>query len=88
MASFTNQRRKKMANFGVVVNGIVENIVVADSKELAEMATGKPCFEYTAEKPAFVGLGHDGKEFEQPEIVSIIFEEPITSEETILEIEE
>ena len=78
--NFTSQRRKQVPNFGVVVNGIVENIVVADSKEMAEMATGKPCFEYTADKPAFLGLGHDGKEFEQPE--------PIIFEELILEIEE
>ena len=40
-----------MANYAVVDNEIVINVIVADSKEVAEEITGKTCIEYTDEAP-------------------------------------
>lgn len=44
-----------MANYAVTENGLVENVIVADSKEIAEELTGKECIEYTNENP--IGIG-------------------------------
>lgn len=55
-------------NFAVIVNGIVENIIVAESKETAETVTGKTCVKYTSNNPAHIGLSYDGSTFEQPPI--------------------
>ena len=38
-----------MANFAVIENNNVLNIIVADSKAIAEQVTGKTCIEYTVE---------------------------------------
>ena len=38
-----------MFNFAVMNSNIVENIILADSKEIAEQATNKVCLEYTNE---------------------------------------
>jgi len=55
-----------MSNFAVIENGKVLNTIVAESKAIAEEATGKTCVEYTNENPACIGLGYDGTTFEQP----------------------
>lgn len=56
-----------MANFAVIENGIVENIIVCESKELAEQLTEKICIEYNDENPAYRGYGWDEiNGFEQP----------------------
>jgi hypothetical protein len=55
-----------MSNFAVVEDGIVLNIIVAESKEIAESLVGKTCIEYTDENVAFIGLGWDGTRFENP----------------------
>ena len=60
-----------MANFAVIENGIVTNIIVANTKQVAETATGKTCVEYIDSNPAVIGLGYDGITFEQPEVVFI-----------------
>jgi hypothetical protein len=65
-----------MANFAVIKDGKVENLIVSESKDVAEEATGLTCVEYTDVNPAFIGLGYDGTTFEQP-----IVEEP--EEETV-----
>ena len=59
-----------MANFAIVTTGIVENTIIADSKELAETLTGKTCIEYFDENPASIGYGFnsDTNIFEQPPI--------------------
>lgn len=59
--------------FAVIKNEKVENIIVAESKEVAEEVTGLLCVEYTDENPAHIGLGWDGSTFEQP----LIIEEPV-----------
>jgi hypothetical protein len=55
-----------MANFAVIKDGRVENVIVCESKALAEEVTGLTCVEYTSENPVFVGLGYDGTTFEHP----------------------
>ena len=61
-------------NFAVMSNNTVINLIVADSKEIAEEATKKICIEYTTDNPAHVGLSYDGTTFEQP--VALVVEEP------------
>ena len=53
-------------NFAVMSNNTVTNLIVADSKKIAEEATGLICIEYTSDNPAHIGLGYDGTTFEQP----------------------
>lgn len=61
-------------NFAVISESMVTNIIVADSKEIAEAVTGKTCVEYTSDNPAHIGLSYDGITFEQPPLV--VVEEP------------
>jgi hypothetical protein len=48
-----------MFNFAVMNSNIVENIILADSKEIAEQVTNKICIEYTNENPAGIGYTYD-----------------------------
>ena len=45
---------------------LVADIIIADSKEIAEAVSNLPCVEYTNENPAIIGLKYDGTTFEQP----------------------
>ena len=59
-----------MANFAVINSGKVSNIIVADTKEIAEEVTRQLCVEYSDETPAHIGLGWDEVTgFEQPGIL-------------------
>jgi hypothetical protein len=55
-----------MADFAVIKDGQVINVIVCESKALAEEVTGNTCVEYTSENPAFIGLGYNGTNFEHP----------------------
>lgn len=44
-----------MANYAVLENENIINIIIADSKEIAEEITGKVCIEYTDTDPVGVG---------------------------------
>ena len=57
-----------MANYAVIKDGIVSNIIVADTKEIAETVTGLTCIEYTNENPAVIGWTYDGTNFSAPVI--------------------
>ena len=57
-----------MANFAVIENNKVINIIIADTLEIAEFVSGKTCVSYTDANPAHIGLGYNGTTFEQPEI--------------------
>lgn len=57
-----------MGNFAVIEDGIVTNLIVSDSKEVAESLTGKTCIEYFANNPAHIGLSYTNDIFEQPAI--------------------
>jgi hypothetical protein len=48
-----------MANYAVIEDGLVTNIVVADSQAIAEELTGFGCAEYTDENPIGIGWAWD-----------------------------
>lgn len=56
-----------MKNFAVIENGVVINVIVADSLDVAEAVTEKQCVEYTTENPAGIGWTYDGTTFVAPE---------------------
>lgn len=55
-----------MATFAVLNENTVSNIIVADTKEIAEAVTGLPCAEYTESNPAAIGYLFDGEKFVEP----------------------
>jgi hypothetical protein len=56
-----------MANFAVIKDNKVENVIVADSKAIAEEVTGLTCIEYTTDTHTpHIGLGYADGVFEQP----------------------
>ena len=55
-----------MATFAVLNGNIVENIIVADTKEVAELVSRLTCVEYTSENPAVIGGTYDGSTFTNP----------------------
>jgi len=55
-----------MANYAVIQNNKVVNIIVCDSKEIAEQITNLTCIEYTEENNAGVGDTWDGTNFIAP----------------------
>ena len=56
-----------MANYAVIKNGVVDNVIVADTKEIAETVTGLTCIEYENILGApGVGWTYDGAEFTAP----------------------
>ena len=56
-----------MANYCVIKDGKVDNVIVADSKEIAEQVTQLVCVEIPFE-PGAPGIGwtYDGAEFTAP----------------------
>jgi hypothetical protein len=56
-----------MANYAVIKDGIVTNVIVAESKEIAESVTGLTCVEIQQE-PGSPGIGwsYDGTDFTAP----------------------
>jgi len=60
-----------MTNYAVLNNNTVTNVIVADTKEIAETVTGLTCVEYTDENPAGIGYTYDGENFIAP-----VVEEP------------
>ena len=57
-----------MSIFAVIDEGVVTNIIVADTKEIAEEATGKTCVESTESNTAYIGLGYSKGKFEKPAV--------------------
>jgi len=55
-----------MANYAVIQNDKVVNVIVCDSKEIAEQVTNLTCIEYTEENPAGIGWTYDGTSFINP----------------------
>jgi len=49
-------------NFAVMSGNTVSNVIVADSKENAELATNSTCVEYTEESPAGIGYSYNEAE--------------------------
>jgi len=61
--------------FAVIENNIVTNVIIAESKEIAELVTELTCIEYTIENPACIGWGWDGTNFIAPVVEEIPVEE-------------
>ena len=57
-----------MSNYAVIENNAIMNVIVADSKEIAEQVTGKLCIELP-EIGFGVGNTWDGEKFVKPEII-------------------
>ena len=57
------ERKKKMAEFAVIVNNTVVNMIVAESKEIAEQATFTTCIETNPEMCIKIGMQWDGSSF-------------------------
>ena len=57
-----------MATFAVINDNTVENVIVADTKEIAEQVTGKECLEYTDSNPAGIGWTYADGVFTAPVI--------------------
>lgn len=79
-----------MATFAVMSRNLVSNIIVADSKEIAEQVTGLACIEYTQENPAGIGWTYDGINFTPPTVETIldtveVIEEPVIEEQPAVE---
>lgn len=66
-----------MANYAVVINGVVDNVIIADSKEIAEQVTGLICIEYE-NIPGAPGIGwtYDGNKFVPPAVETPVEEIP------------
>jgi hypothetical protein len=56
-----------MANYAVIKDGIVTNVIIAESQEIAESVTGLTCIEFQLE-PGAPGIGwvYDGTDFSAP----------------------
>lgn len=52
-----------MANFAVLNGNVVTNVIVANSKEDAELVTNATCVEYDETIPAGIGWVYDGTGF-------------------------
>jgi hypothetical protein len=61
-----------MANFAVIDENIVVNVIVADNKEIAETVTGFTCVESDL---AAIGYTWDGENFSAPVVEPIV--EPV-----------
>lgn len=58
-----------MANFAIVENGLVTNIVLAQDLSTAqECNPGKSCVECTDANPAAIGWAYDGNAFTAPAV--------------------
>jgi hypothetical protein len=55
-----------MPSYAVIKSNAVVNVIVADSKEDAELLTNSTCVEYTSENPLGVGWIKDGETFIDP----------------------
>lgn len=56
-----------MSLFAVIKNNVVINTIVADSKEIAEEATGFECVGYNLEDSVAIGYSWDGEAFTAPQ---------------------
>lgn len=58
-----------MANFAAIENNLIINVIVADTKEIAEQVTGLVCVEIPHEPGApGIGWSYDGSTFTAPVI--------------------
>lgn len=65
-----------MPNFAIVVDGVVENCIVADSIEIAQEITGKLCVGYEQADSVSIGFTYNNGVFTNPNPPTLIEEEP------------
>jgi hypothetical protein len=65
-----------MPNFAVIENNVVINVILADTLEDAEQATGFTCIEYTDASPIGIGWIFNGERFDNP--ATIVIQSPAT----------
>lgn len=53
-------------SFAVISGGIVANVIVADTLEVAEAVSGTVCVEYTDHTTVGIGWTYDGTNFVAP----------------------
>ena len=61
-----------MTTFAVLKGNQVTNIIVADTKEIAEEILNATCVEYTEDNPAGIGWIYDGTNFIAPEPAVVV----------------
>jgi hypothetical protein len=61
-------------NYAVIEDGVVTNIILADTKEIAEEVTGLTCIKYTDKNPVSIGWSYDGIVFKSPVIEETVTE--------------
>ena len=69
-----------MAKFVALQDGIVVNVLVADTQEIAETVTGLNCIEVTDEVRVEIGGSYDGTTF-YPAPVQITKQDELLNEE-------
>ena len=69
-----------MATFAVMSGNLVNNVIVADTKEIAEQVIGSVCIEYMDENPAGIGWTWNGNNFTNPMAVVEEIPEEIPTE--------
>lgn len=57
-----------MKTYAVIQNNKVINVIVADSKEIAEEVTNFTCIEYTSDSGVGIDWIYDGTNFARPVI--------------------
>ena len=70
-----------MVYYATINGNLVTNVILANTKEDAELATGATCIEYTTENPAGIGWTWDGTNFIVPvsdvvNVDSTVIEQP------------
>ena len=60
-----------MANYAVISGTTVTNVIVAETKEDAELVTQSECIEYTDENPAGIGYTYADGVFTAPVVEEI-----------------
>jgi hypothetical protein len=55
-----------MSNYAVIHNEAVMNVIICDTKEIAESVTGKTCIELLPDSKVGIGWGYVDSEFVEP----------------------
>jgi hypothetical protein len=68
-----------MATFAVIENGIVENLIEADSLTVAQETTGLTCIEYNIGIDVSVGYLYDNGVFTNPNPPAPLIDQPLSA---------
>ena len=69
-----------MANYAVIKDGVIYNVIIADTQEIAETVTGLICVQISNDPGSpTIGWSYDGTSFTAP-VVEVPVEEILTEE--------